>query len=94
MECCLFHRRRTIYISDDFIQSSCLYHNVEYLATDIDENALARAKLGIYPERSLNEVPNEMKKKYFLKKEAYYKISDEIKRTVKFKKHNLLAGLF
>ena len=27
------------------------------LATDIDENVIARAKLGLYPERSLNEVP-------------------------------------
>ena len=51
---------------------------MKILATDIDENALSRAKLGIYPERSLNEVPNEMKKKYFTQEGTYYKISDEI----------------
>ena len=51
-------------------------------------------KLGIYPERSFHEVPNEMKRKYFSQEGSYYKISDEIKRTVNFKKHNLLADSF
>ncbi|GAA1371770.1 hypothetical protein GCM10009597_11140 [Peribacillus frigoritolerans] len=41
---------------------------IEILATDLDENVLARAKLGMYPERSLNEVPEEIKRKYFEKK--------------------------
>ena len=68
--------------------------NVKILATDIDENALSRAKLGIYPERALNEIPNEMKRKYFSQEGNYYKISEEIKRTVDFKKHNLLADSF
>ena len=68
--------------------------NVNILATDIDENALSRAKLGIYPERSFHEIPNEMKRKYFSQEGSYYKISDEIKRTVNFKKHNLLADSF
>lgn len=68
--------------------------NVNILATDIDENALSRAKLGIYPERSFHEIPNEMKRKYFSQEGSYYKVSDEIKRTVDFKKHNLLADSF
>ena len=68
--------------------------NVNILATDLDENALSRAKLGIYPERSLNEVPSEMKKKYFTQDGTHYKVSDEIKRTVDFKRHNLLADSF
>lgn len=44
---------------------------IEILATDLDENVLARAELGIYPERSLNEVPEEIKRKYFEKKRIY-----------------------
>lgn len=67
---------------------------VQILATDIDENAIARAKLGIYPERSLNEVPEEMKRKYFTKDGNQYIIADEIKKTVTFKKHNLLSDPF
>ena len=68
---------------------------INILATDIDENVIARAKLGIYPERSLAEVPNDMKKKYFTQEQnGFYKVADEIKRTVTFKKHNLLAESF
>lgn len=67
---------------------------IRILATDIDEKAMERAKIGLYPERSLNEVPEEMKRKYFTKDGSFYKISDEIIRTVTFKKHNLLADPF
>ncbi len=68
---------------------------IHILATDIDENVMARAKLGIYPDRSLAEVPEEMKKKYFSREQnGFYKVADEIKRTVTFKKHNLLANPF
>ncbi len=37
---------------------------VSVLATDIDDNAMARAKLGIYMERSLQEVPEDVKKNF------------------------------
>lgn len=67
---------------------------VEIMATDIDENVLSRAKLGIYPERSLNEVPPELKEKFFTQDGNMYKISPEIIRTVIFRKHNLLADSF
>ncbi|PLT34874.1 protein-glutamate O-methyltransferase CheR [Bacillus sp. V5-8f] len=67
---------------------------IEIHATDIDENVLARAKMGIYPARSLNEVPSDIKAKYFSKNGDFYEVADEIKRTVKFKKHNLLADRF
>ncbi|CAH0345544.1 protein-glutamate O-methyltransferase CheR [Bacillus sp. CECT 9360] len=67
---------------------------IEVQATDIDENVLARAKLGLYPERSLTEVPADIKAKYFSKDGDFYKVADEIKRTVTFKKHNLLAEPF
>lgn len=70
------------------------FSRVKILATDIDENVLARAKLGIYPERSLNEVPLEMKNKYFKKEGSNYHISDQIIKSVQFKKQNLLADPF
>jgi chemotaxis protein methyltransferase CheR len=69
-------------------------HSIKILATDLDENVIARAKLGIYPERSLSELPEEMKHKYFEADGAGYKISKDIIRTVQFKKHNLLAEPF
>ncbi|WP_031408685.1 CheR family methyltransferase [Geobacillus vulcani] len=69
-------------------------HRVSVLATDIDDNALVRARLGLYSERSLVELPEEMRKKFFTKDGEYYKINEKIKQTVKFQKHNLLADPF
>lgn len=67
---------------------------VQILATDLDENVIERAKMGIYPERSLNEVPDDMKRKYFTQDGSFFKVSDDIKRTVTFKKQNLLSDPF
>ncbi|RSD26500.1 CheR family methyltransferase [Mesobacillus subterraneus] len=67
---------------------------VQIVATDIDENVIAKAKLGVYSERSLNEVPKEMVQKYFKQDGAYFAVADEIKKTVTFRKQNLLADNF
>lgn len=63
---------------------------IQIVATDIDENVIQKAKLGLYPERSLAEVPKDVQAKYFEKEGPFYKVKDEIKRCVTFKKHNLL----
>lgn len=63
-------------------------------ATDLDENAIQRAKVGIYPERSLAEVPTDMKNKYFENQTPFYKMSDSVKKSVTFKKHNLLKDTY
>lgn len=74
------------------ILSRLLPHKeIQISATDIDENAIARAKIGQYLERSLNEVPKTIKGKYFKQNGTAYQVTDEIKRMVTFKKHNLLA---
>ncbi|WP_400163785.1 CheR family methyltransferase [Brevibacillus sp. TJ4] len=64
------------------------------LATDIDEGALAKAKQGVYTERSLQDCPKELLSKYFIKDAMSYRITDEVKNRVTFKKHNLLADSF
>ncbi|KGR88537.1 chemotaxis protein CheR [Ureibacillus massiliensis 4400831 = CIP 108448 = CCUG 49529] len=63
-------------------------------ATDIDENVIQKAKLGLYPERSLAEVPADMKSKYFHTEGQFYKIKEDIKKTVTYKKHNLLKDTY
>ncbi|MBU0905696.1 MAG: protein-glutamate O-methyltransferase CheR [Firmicutes bacterium] len=67
---------------------------ISILATDLDENAIQRAKAAIYPERSLAEVPEESKNKYFNKQGTFYEVKNEIKNTVTFKKHNLLNDTY
>ncbi len=64
--------------------------NIHIIATDIDKQVLDKARLGIYNEKSIAAVPPEFKKKYFKQIGSSYQISDEIKRRVEFKEHNLL----
>lgn len=67
---------------------------IKIVATDLDENAIKKAQIGAFSERSLNEVPDDMKKKYFRKENNFYIIHDDIKKTVNFKKQNLLSDPF
>lgn len=65
-------------------------NQIKIYATDIDEQVIAKAKAGIYAEKSIASVPEDLKKKYFTKNGMFYEISPEIKARVEFKKHNLL----
>ncbi len=65
-------------------------NQIHIIATDIDKQVLDKARLGIYNEKSIASVPDDLKKKYFTQVGSSYKIADEIKRCVEFKEHNLL----
>lgn len=65
-------------------------NQIKIFATDLDKQVIAKAKVGLYSEKSIASVPEDFKKKYFTKVGPSYKISDEIKARVEFKEHNLL----
>ncbi|MCI8448921.1 MAG: protein-glutamate O-methyltransferase CheR [Eubacterium sp.] len=65
-------------------------NQIRILATDIDKQVLEKARVGLYNNKSIANVPEDLKKKYFTKIGASYQISDEIKKRVEFKEHNLL----
>ncbi|WJY28593.1 CheR family methyltransferase [Sporosarcina trichiuri] len=67
---------------------------VSITATDLDQGVIEKAKVGLYPERSLKEVPADVKKKYFTQEGQFFQVTDEVKRTVSFKKHNLLEDSY
>ncbi|RLL48533.1 protein-glutamate O-methyltransferase CheR [Oceanobacillus piezotolerans] len=66
----------------------------QILATDIDENALKKAKNGVYLEQALKDLPKVYKDKYFVEQENMYHIDHSLKRYITFKKHNLLADIY
>lgn len=66
-------------------------HQIKIIATDIDEQVIAKAKVGLYKSTSLAALPEEFKKRYFTQiNDSTFQISDEIKKRVEFRKHNLL----
>ncbi len=67
---------------------------IRIYATDIDKQVLEKARLGLYGEKSIAEVPDEFKKRFFTKVGPSYQISEEIKKQVEFKEHNLLKDVY
>ncbi len=69
-------------------------NSIKILATDIDTGALEKAQNGIYTSKSLENLPREMKDKYFTIVGDSYKIKDEVKNCVEFKQFNLLRDTY
>lgn len=69
-------------------------NKIKIYATDLDKQVIATAKVGLYNEKSIANVPADLKKKYFTQVGKSYQISEEIKRCVEFKEHNLLRDSY
>lgn len=67
---------------------------IKIIATDIDKQVIEKAKVGLYNEKSVMGVPDDLKKKYFTQIGPSYQISDEIKKRVEFREHNLLKDSY
>jgi chemotaxis protein methyltransferase CheR len=68
--------------------------NIRIMATDIDKQVLAQAKAGLYSEKSIANVPDDLKRKFFTQVGQSYQISEEVKRCVTFKEGNLLKDAY
>lgn len=67
---------------------------IHILATDLDKQVIEKAKMGLYGEKSIAAVPDEFKKKFFTKIGPSYQISEDVKKRVEFKEHNLLSSTY
>jgi chemotaxis protein methyltransferase CheR len=63
----------------------------EIIATDISHEVIARAREGIYGERSLRSLPEHMRLRYFERRgDGNWRVSQELRQGVEFRVHNLL----
>lgn len=70
-------------------------HQIDIIATDIDDMVLEKAKEGIYTEALLKGCPEPFITRYFKKDEhGLYHIKEEVRRCITFKKHNMLHDRF
>ena len=66
-------------------------NKIRILATDIDRLVIEKAKIGVYNNKSIKDLPAEYANKYFTRvNDKGLKISDDIKACVEFKQHDLL----
>lgn len=59
-------------------------------ATDLDQNVLKKAQSGLYQDRSVRDVPKPYLNQYFTHDGDIYSVDERIKRSIKYKQHNLL----
>jgi len=64
-------------------------YKFQIFATDIDRNAIDKARAGIYPENISGDISQERLRRYFNKVENSYQIKKEVRETVVFALHNL-----
>ena len=63
--------------------------SVRIFATDLDNEALAFARRGIYPGAALVDVPPELVERYFTRLDGDYEISKAVRSMVVFGQHDL-----
>ncbi|WP_277656033.1 CheR family methyltransferase [Seleniivibrio woodruffii] len=64
--------------------------DVRILASDIDENVLAKAQNARYDDRSLKDMPDEYYSKYFIRSDGYHTPVKEVRNMVSFEHLNLM----
>lgn len=71
------------------------YGKHRILATDLDENSLARARSGgPYSEAQLEQVAASLRLKNFVKVDDGYVVAPKFKGMVEFRRHDLLSDIF
>ncbi len=65
--------------------------NVHIFATDIDEDALKKARLAIYSKESLKNIDKNIIDNYFVECENGYRVVENIRKQIVFTYHNILS---
>jgi len=63
---------------------------VKIYATDIDEEALAEGRHGIYPSSRLENVPDDLRERYFDRLEQRWIVAAPLRRAVIFGRHDIV----
>ncbi|HEX3270099.1 MAG TPA: CheR family methyltransferase [Ktedonobacterales bacterium] len=63
--------------------------NVQIFATDLDEEAIAFARRGVYPHASLASLPPDLLARYFVKLDGAHQVTKLLRRPIIFGQHDL-----
>lgn len=79
----------TAILINEFIKKNDIDFEFNLFATDIDTNALSKAKKGIYGFEAVGSVKYGLLQKYFKKDDGLFYLSDDIKNMVSFSKYDV-----
>lgn len=74
----------------EYMREVKVNNKFQIFATDMDNGAIDAARSGIYSESIAVDVSDDRLKRYFIKKDAAFKIRDEVREPVIFSTHNLI----
>lgn len=74
----------------EFLEKKELTMPIQIFASDLDANAIEKARVGIYQLSALQEVSQDHLRKYFVKIEGHYQIVKSVREICIFSQHNLL----
>ncbi|MEQ3625594.1 MAG: chemotaxis protein CheB [Celeribacter sp.] len=72
------------------VERDDVHPRVSIFATDIDDDALAVARRGIYPNSIIDEVPGEFLTEFFISTPEGYEVSAKLRDMVKFSSQSLI----
>jgi two-component system CheB/CheR fusion protein len=63
---------------------------IQIFATDVDDDAIAQARNGIYPTNAVGDVPEEYRERYMNERNGHHQVSTKIREMVVFAPHDLI----
>lgn len=66
------------------------YLEVQVFATDLDDEAVQRARSGVYPDGIAADVPQHFLDHYFVREDSQYRVKKEIRDTLVFAQQNII----
>jgi chemotaxis protein methyltransferase CheR len=64
------------------------------LATDIDDEMLARARTGVFTEADMRNVAESRRQRFFTQSDGHFQVKAEVRSLVEYRHHDLLVDRF
>src|SRR5262249_47710416 len=74
----------------EFADDNSRAQNIQIFASDIEIDAIGRAREGVFPDSIEADVPQDKLRRFFTKEEHHYRIKKEIRKMDLFAPHNVL----
>ena len=74
----------------EFLGPKASHISIQLFGTDVSETSIAKARTGLYPENIQADVSAERLRRFFVKVEGGYRISETIREMCIFAQHNVL----
>jgi two-component system CheB/CheR fusion protein len=75
-----------------YLHTHDLHLGLEVYGTDISKESCTVARKGVYPERKVARVPAHLRQRHFEPVESGLRVSNEVRRFVKFQVHDLFTA--